>query len=111
MYHLAQVLSAEEVAAVRDALVDATFEDGKATAGAGVQSAKQNEQVAREKADLGALDQLVVSALSRNAVFQSVVQPKRILTPTYSRYRPGMRYGMHVDNALMGGQQPLRTDL
>lgn len=111
MHHLPQVLTAEEVSALRDALADAAFEDGKITAGAAISAAKENEQVAREKEDLAALDSLVGAALSRHVLFTSLVQPKRLLSPLYSRYRAGMHYGMHVDNPIMGGTNPLRSDV
>jgi PKHD-type hydroxylase len=111
MHHLPQVLTAEEVAASRDALADAIFEDGKATAGPAVKSSKINEQVAREQEDVSDLDSLVLSALSRHALFTSLVQPKRLLAPLYSRYRPGMRYGTHIDNPILGGAQPMRADV
>jgi PKHD-type hydroxylase len=111
MHHLPQVLTAEELAALRDALADAVFEDGKATAGTAIRSAKINEQLARGKEDVAALDSLVLNALSRHMLFSSLVQPKRLLAPIYSRYRPGMRYGMHVDHPIMGGAQPMRSDV
>ena len=111
MHHLPQVLTAEEVAALRDALASAVFEDGKATAGAAIRSVKVNEQVARNSENMADLDALVLGALSRHVLFTSLVQPKRLLAPIYSRYRPGMHYGMHVDNPILGGVQPMRTDV
>jgi len=38
----------------------------------------------------------------RNSEFRRTVHPKRIRPPLISRYRPGMAYGKHVDDALMG---------
>lgn len=111
MQHLPQVLTAEEVTALRDTLREAVFEDGKATTGSALQSAKVNEQMARDGEEVAMLDALVLNALSRHPLFTSLAQPKRLLAPIYSRYRPGMQYGMHVDNPIMGGAQPMRSDL
>jgi PKHD-type hydroxylase len=111
MHHLQKVLCAEELSGMRDALADAKFEDGKLTAGAALHSAKKNKQLARSEQDTEALDQLVIAALARHPLFQSLVQPKRILAPQFARYTSGMHYGMHVDHPLMGAGQPIRTDV
>ncbi len=51
------------------------------------------------------------SQLERSAEFQSFAIPKRVATPIFSRYDPGMKYGSHVDNAFMGGPSGVRSDL
>ena len=43
--------------------------------------------------------------------FQRFAIPKTIQRPLISRYREGMNYGRHVDDALMGGASKTRTDL
>jgi PKHD-type hydroxylase len=57
------------------------------------------------------LRELVKTALKRNALFQSALQPKIIHSMLFSRYEKGMSYGRHVDNALMGNQEFLRSDV
>ena len=47
-------------------------------------------------------------ALLANTAFRSIARPKDFVNMLASRYQPGMAYGTHVDNALMGG---VRTDL
>ena len=51
------------------------------------------------------LHEVVISALLRNKDFNRAALPKRIRPPLISRYRQGMAYGQHVDNALMGPKQ------
>jgi PKHD-type hydroxylase len=50
----------------------------------------------------------VKAALMAHAVFVSSARPKSFVKTLISRYRPGMHYGTHVDDALMGG---IRTDM
>ena len=51
---------------------------------------------------------LVQQALLGNALFKAAAMPKSFVKILVSRYQPGMSYGAHVDDALMGG---VRTDL
>jgi PKHD-type hydroxylase len=39
------------------------------------------------------------------------VWPKQVRGILFSRYEPGMRYGNHVDNAIMGQANPWRSDV
>ena len=48
---------------------------------------------------------------SKNAEFQEFAVPQVIRNPLISRYKPGMQYGLHVDNALMGTGSKVRSDL
>ncbi len=84
----------------------ASFVSGKSTAGWQAKAVKNNDQSAgpAAQAAIGALQQ----ALAGNAVFKAAARPKDIIKMLVSRYRPGMAYGTHVDDGLMGGK---RTDL
>jgi PKHD-type hydroxylase len=104
---IADVLSAGDVAEVRQALATATFADGKATAGWAAKLVKANEQ-ASQGPDLERVRGLVESRLVEHPVFALATRPKTILGPLFSRYGPGHAYGPHVDDALMGG---VRTDV
>jgi PKHD-type hydroxylase len=74
---------------------------------------KNNLQAERTGAAALAVDQAVLRALNRNAEFQAFAIPRRALLPIFSRYEPGMEYGAHVDNALLGagGTETMRADL
>lgn len=111
MQVLRGVLSADELAALRDALADAPFEDGKLTASGLAARVKHNLQMRREDADASPFDQLIAAALARHPLLQAWALPKRITAPLFSRYDPGMAYGAHVDSPLMGQGQPIRSDL
>ncbi len=104
------VLSAAEVARVREALAGVTFTDGRATAGEAVRDLKNNLQAAHDK-QLEEPRQLISVALLKNEAFTSRVLPRRLLPPLFNRYDAGMEYGGHVDNAIMGGGDPVRADV
>jgi PKHD-type hydroxylase len=105
------LLSAAEVASVRAALAGATFVDGRMTAGDAVRDVKNNLQVTASDTKLDEARQLISVALLKNEAFTSRVLPRRILPPMFNRYDAGMEYGGHVDNAIMGGGDPVRADV
>ncbi len=105
---IADVLTAEQAANLRATLNQdaAGFSSGKATAGWYVKDIKHNDQAAGPAADAAVA--AVKQALLANAIFRSAARPKDFVRILVSRYRPGMSYGTHVDDALMGG---VRTDM
>lgn len=101
------VLTGVEVAALRDAAAEVAFEDGRNTAGQFAQKVKANEQ-ATDSPGRAAILAKVRAALEGNDLFHSFARPRRFVRLLLSRYRPGMAYGTHVDDAIMAGA---RTDL
>lgn len=101
------LLSPAEAVAMRAAAADLTFEDGRTTAGRFARVVKANDQAQASPA-LEALQAKVMAALAAHPVFQSAARPRSISRLILSRYRQGQTYGLHVDDALMGG---IRTDL
>lgn len=104
---IGSVLTAEELEAARRRLTAASFVDGRTTAGWHAAAVKRNAQAKPSRE----LQSLVLQALKRNAVFQLAVRPRAIRPPLFSRYEAGMEYGRHVDDAIMAGATPLRTDV
>jgi PKHD-type hydroxylase len=102
------VLTANAVAELREALQAeaSAFKPGAATAGWHARDVKRNEQAAGPAAIKAVKD--VQAALLANSVFKAVARPKQLTGWLVSRYGPGMEYGLHIDDALMGG---IRTDL
>ena len=101
------VLSAAEVAAMREAAQTLTFDDGKLTAGRFAATVKANDQAAASP-QRDAILAKVNAALAASALFRSAARPRALTPLILSRYRQGQTYGLHVDDAMMGG---LRTDL
>jgi PKHD-type hydroxylase len=100
------------VARLRGWLSEATFEDGRATAGGNAAKVKNNEQVSsdpnRPDPKLEEMQDLLEDLLWKHGFFMAAAQPKEIHPPLFSRYTLGMSYGTHMDNALMGD---MRVDL
>ena len=108
------VLSKVEVAEFRDVIDDATWEDGRSTAGAQSAMVKNNEQLPPDGELSRRLGDHVIRALVANPLFVSAAIPKHIFPPLFNRYGVGHRFGVHVDNAVRGDQLTgtrIRTDL
>lgn len=105
---LGNLLDDATVRRLRQILETATFIDGRATAGEQARLVKRNDQVDSDDRTLPQLREMVMEALANSEIFHSAARPKDVKPPLFSRYVPGMEYGNHVDDALMGG---MRTDL
>ena len=101
------ILTAAEVAAIREAAAAMEFADGRETAGRYAREVKANAQAAPSPGRDAVLEK-ARRALLGHAVFASAVRPRALTPLMLSRYRPGESYGLHVDDALMGG---VRTDV
>lgn len=106
------LLTVEEQQKLLQLAATTPFVDGKETAGFRAKLVKNNEQVAKDAAGKKQLQDIVVAALHRSKEFRRGAIPHRIRPPLISRYRPGMTYGAHVDDALMGpANSRERTDV
>lgn len=102
------VLAPDEAAAYVQALATSRFRDGRTSAGYHAATVKANLQAEPDDPAATALKTVTVERLRTHALFQLAARPKRLSSLIVSRYDPGMAYGAHVDDALMGD---LRTDL
>ena len=105
------VLAAEELEQIHLAIKDAEFAEGKRTAGQYAKVVKSNQQLSGDTEAAAIVREIVNQALNRNDLFQLAVRPKIIRPVLCSRYEPGMSYGCHTDNALMGDEDISRTDV
>ncbi|MEW8084212.1 MAG: Fe2+-dependent dioxygenase [Candidatus Thiodiazotropha endolucinida] len=93
-------------------LAQAEFVDGKLTAGKAAQRVKNNQELKGEPRQMELLIRILTSAMANNATFRSAVLPYRMADPIFARYQPGMTYGDHVDDPLMGlSGQRFRSDV
>lgn len=107
---LQEVLSPEDLARVRSELGDIAWVSGKRTAGAAARDVKENLQADGADPRVQALERFVTEAFRNHPLFEIAARPARISRLLFSRYEPGMTYGAHTDDALMG-ENRLRTDL
>lgn len=106
------VLASEDLHRIRHELQAIAWNSGKRTAGATARAVKENLQADGADPRTQALERFVVEALRRHPLFDIAARPARISRLLFSRYEPGMTYGAHTDDALMGpADDKLRTDL
>lgn len=96
------LLDGAELAAVRAELERGSFVDGKLSAGERAAVNKRNLELAPEPASFEALNNVVMTRLVQNPVYLQAALPAKICAPIYARYTPGMEYGYHIDDPLMG---------
>lgn len=106
------VLKPDELLLARSWLAEAPFVDGKLSAGAAARRVKANEERDRGAGGVERLDRLVMSALARHPAYRNGALPLHAASPLYARYRPGMTYGEHLDDPIMGTEGVLyRSDV
>lgn len=106
------VLKPDELKLARAWLAEAPFVDGKLSAGVAARRVKANEERDRGAGDVERLDRLVMSALTRHPMYRNGALPLHAASPMYARYRPGMVYGGHLDDPIMGaGGVMYRSDV
>ena len=112
LLHLKSILTPDQLQGAREMLARVKFVDGKASAGLAAARVKNNQEAERGAQDLARLDDLVMGDLVRHPVYRAGALPLKVAAPFYARYVPGMRYGDHVDDPIMGGAAGLyRTDI
>jgi PKHD-type hydroxylase len=106
------VLAPDQVALARSWLEEERFVDGKLSAGAAASRVKANEELDRASGGVERIDRLVMENLTRHPLYRSAALPLRAASPLYARYRPGMTYGEHLDDPIMGAEGlPYRSDI
>ena len=114
LLQIPEVLGAGQVAQFRARLDAARWIDGNVTSGHQSAQAKYNEQIPEESAEARELGAQLVAALQASPLFFSAALPRQIFPPLFNRYRPGMAFANHVDNAIRthaGTRMRIRTDL
>jgi PKHD-type hydroxylase len=118
MLHVPEVLSAEVLTQVRDALhaslSTSEWTQGAASAGQQAKQNKQNRQLTAGTPAGGRLGGSITAALEHHPLFVSAALPRQVLPPLFNCYDGGGHYGNHVDNAIQRGGDSLtkvRTDV
>ncbi len=106
------LLNAAQVQKVHELLADAEFIDGKLSAGFAASRVKHNEEMRQEPERMQLLVRILMASLGHNEDFRFAALPHRVADPIFARYRPGMTYGDHVDDPIMGSSGPrFRSDV
>jgi PKHD-type hydroxylase len=105
LLQIPRVVSKDKLTVIRAILAKAQFIDGKLSAGMAAERVKNNEELASDTKEIQQLNNLVMGSLVQHPLYQSAALPIKIASPFYARYRPGMTYGDHVDDPVMGPPQ------
>ena len=106
------LLNKAQLEKIHQVLQDAKFVDGKLTAGMAARQVKNNEEMAVDPQKMEILYRILMSTLGANQQFKSFALPNKVADFIFARYQPGMTYGDHVDDPIMGNGGPrFRTDV
>lgn len=105
LLQIPKVVSQDKLTVIQAILAKSHFVDGKLSAGMAAERVKNNEELASDAREIQQLNNLVMNSLVQHPVYQSATLPIKIASPFYARYRPGMTYGDHVDDPVMGPPQ------
>src|SRR5476649_2494255 len=108
------VLTPDQIAAVRKTFDEVEWVDGKVTAGHQSAKAKDNAQIPENHPAAREVGEMILAALGQNALFISAALPSRVFPPLFNRYSGGQAFGTHVDNAIRqvgNTRHRIRTDL
>jgi PKHD-type hydroxylase len=112
LLEIPDVLDKNKLENIRAMLDKVSFVDGKHTAGEAARRVKNNQEMQHGGKQAEFLDHLVMSSLAENPQFRSGALPYRVAQPVLARYTPGMQYGDHIDDPIMGsGPHKFRTDV
>jgi PKHD-type hydroxylase len=114
LLHIPNLLAPDELAQCLALLAEPPWGDGRVTAGHQSVKVKENLQLPQDCAEARWAGGLILSALERNALFNSAALPRYVFPPLFNKYEQGMAFGAHVDNAIRpapGSGRRIRTDL
>ena len=111
LIEIPELLNSAQLAKIHESLARARFVDGRLTAGMAASKVKNNEELALEPELLQRLYRIVMASVGHSEVFRSAVLPAKVADFIFARYQPGMRYGDHVDDPIMGQGPRFRSDV
>ncbi|MGA7979712.1 MAG: Fe2+-dependent dioxygenase [Chromatiaceae bacterium] len=107
-----ELLNQPQLDKLLQVLKDASFVDGRLTAGFAAARVKNNLEMQTDSERMRLLIRIIMASLGHNETFRFAVLPHRVADPIVARYEPGMAYGDHVDDPIMGANGPrFRTDV
>ncbi|MGW8248681.1 MAG: Fe2+-dependent dioxygenase [Acidiferrobacterales bacterium] len=117
LVEIKNLLTKEQIKNIQQHLGKGDFVDGRLSAGSAATRVKNNLELTQNGQLIEYLNNMVMGTLVANPVYQAAVMPFRVASAIYARYQPGMHYGDHVDDPIMGapGSMPgaglYRTDV
>lgn len=111
LIEIPNLIDPAQLQAIVSALHEAPFVDGKLSAGARARRVKNNRELQQEAEIAQYLNKIVLGSLYNHRIFRSAALPHRVAKPFFAKYEPGMTYGEHIDDPVMGEGQRFRCDV
>lgn len=112
LLHIPKLIDQQQLDIILPAIKEASFIDGKLSAGKTAQKVKNNQEIDQSTEIAQHLSKIVVGNLYSNKIFRDASLPYRIATPYFAKYQKGKSYGSHIDDPIMGGEsQKFRCDI
>lgn len=111
LLEIPQLLNRAQLDKIHEVVAQAAFVDGKLSAGMAASKVKHNEELAPGPELLQRLYRIVMASVGHSDLFRSAVLPAKVADFIFARYLPGMRYGDHVDDPIMGQGPRFRSDV
>jgi PKHD-type hydroxylase len=111
---ITNVLTPDHLRQFRQVLQDASWKDGRATAGHQSIRVKQNTQLAPDDPVTARLGNMLLDILGKQPQFIAAALPLKVFPPMFNRYEGGGQYGNHIDTSVMsvpGTPHRVRTDI
>jgi PKHD-type hydroxylase len=106
------LLNPAQLDKIHEILAGAEFVDGRLSAGFAAARVKNNLELKQDPGRIQRLVRVLMASLAHNETFRFAALPHRVADPIIARYAPGMTYGDHVDDPIMGAGGPrFRTDV
>jgi len=110
--HVQKLLNQEQLKKAKEIIDGAKYIEGKKTAGPSAQFVKNNLHVdAQKTASFSELQKMILDALWNSEAVNAVSMPAKMTRPIVNRHEPGMYYGFHTDNPIMGSDPMVRSDI
>jgi PKHD-type hydroxylase len=107
-----KLLNPAQLEKIHEVLAGAQFVDGRLTAGFAAARVKHNLEMQQDPERIKLIIRILMASLAHNERFRFGALPHRVADPIVARYEPGMTYGDHVDDPIMGTSGPrFRTDV
>ena len=107
-----KLLNPAQLEKIHEVLAGAQFVDGRLTAGFAAARVKHNLEMQQDPERIKLIIRILMASLAHNERFRFGALPHRVADPIVARYEPGMTYGDHVDDPIMGTTGPrFRTDV
>jgi PKHD-type hydroxylase len=109
---ITRLLQQPQLDKIQEILSKSLYKNGKMTAGVAASKVKNNEELAPDPHGQELLNRILMSSLGANQQFHQAAMPVKMADFIVARYQPGMEYGDHVDEPIMGAGGPkFRTDI